>query len=744
MGTSVALLLVFGLSSVLAQELREADALCNADGCFVVYFQRRIFLDSWRACKEKGGNLATIKRKEDANAIAELFSAVDLPHARTKVQVWIGLQRQPRHCAATQPLRGFSWTTGDQDTQYTNWKGEDSLRICSVPRCVAMTYSTQEQSNNFLWEDGACSVPVEGYLCHYSYKGMCPPLWNEGAGNALYTTPFNLLSSILTHVPSGSLATIPCPAGTEQSVFCLLRDDGMVGWSQKTPLCSDLSMADDLCDGDNGGCEHYCRSAGGHVICECIDGYHLRNDGQTCELTDVCHGAPCQFECLRFSDGYRCACPEGYMLASDESSCLDVDECLESPCEQLCKNFPGTFECQCRDGYFLDPEGGCEDIDECNDDPCEHACENTQGSHVCHCHLGFSPVPEEPSRCQDIDECQIAGTCEQMCVNYDGGFACYCKEGFELMSDQYSCQEIIKGSSQSAVTHKPENKWDSLDYNWNQEQSHVSWPKEKEQPDWPTDPPVSVSDVIWVTKVPQDELYFDPELSLTREAGRDEEQRDWLDQRQSSTNKLLPTTDSSTTPNWFEDDGGEEEEEEEATTALPFLLTSTISVGAWYWWPGPATSTRGPEDPEDSVTDYSFSTLAYQTEKEAILPGETSQPLEVGPAKNDPETTNPEAPAAPAHFTTPQPPLDEGGRGGDGLDSVRDNEEQSQSNMWLLVGLLLPICIFIVVMAALGIVYCTRCTAQPRNKKTTECYHWISGAHDKQGAPNPSGVKSHV
>uniref|UniRef100_A0A3B4ZH17 Endosialin-like n=1 Tax=Stegastes partitus TaxID=144197 RepID=A0A3B4ZH17_9TELE len=413
-------------------DLRERDVLCNADGCFVVYLQRKTFLDSWRACKEKGGNLATIKSMEEATAIATLFSTLDLRHSRTKIQVWIGLQRQPRQCTTTRPLRGFSWTTGDQDTEYTNWQKEDSPSMCSVPRCVVMGYSTQEQNNNFKWLDGSCSVPVDGYLCHYAYKGMCPSLWSEGGGNALYTTPFNLLSTLLTHVPFGSVATVPCPTGAkeEQSVLCMLREDGSVGWSREPPLCSDPSISHNWCDQDNGGCEHFCRPAGGHFYCECADGYQLGDDGQSCELSDVCQGAPCEFECLPLSDGYRC----------------------------------------------------------------------------------------------------------------------------------------------------------------------------------------------------------------------------------------YPTRESSKFP---KEDLGEEEK------------------------------------------DYV-------------------------------EITHSRGLVVPTQFIASQPPPSKGEGSGDPLDSVQEDRGQKQSSTWLLVGLLVPICIFIVVMVAFGIVYCTRCAVQPRNKNATDCYHWISGAHDKQGAPNPS------
>lgn len=761
------LALLFGVSSVLGQDLTERDALCNADGCFVVYFQRKTFLESWRACKNKGGNLATIKRKQDANTITTLFSSLDLRHSRTKVQVWIGLQRQPRQCTTTRPLRGFSWTTGDQDTEYTNWQREVSPSMCSVPRCVVMGYSTEEQNDNFKWLDGPCSVPVDGYLCHYAYKGMCPALWSEGAGNALYTTPFNLLSTLLTHVPFGSVATVPCPTGTkeEQSVLCLLKEDGSVGWSRDSPLCADPPLSHNWCDQNNGGCEHFCRPAGAHFYCECADGYQLRDNGQSCELSDVCEGAPCESECLPLSDGYRCACPEGYMLAPDERGCLDVDECLQSPCEQHCVNAPGTFECRCREGYLPDDEGGCEDIDECVNDPCEHACENTQGSHICHCHLGFSPLPEDPSRCQDTDECQIPGTCEQMCVNYDGGFECYCEEGYELMSDHYSCRKIGEGDDQSAATHRPGPVWDRVDYDiWNPQQSHTDWPPEVEQSlDWLTDPPrVLDSDVIWVTSAPQEELPFDPALNplnpQTEEHDKDIDNGgpDWLEWGQRFQSELgasptiisttpPPTTSSSTTGDWYEDD------EEETTTAFPFLPTSTISEGAWNWWAGLTPASQKPGNPEDSVTDHYMPTNSSyhnEAEEEKYPLRENSQfpEEELGEEEeNNVEITHSQDPAVPTQLIPSQPPPSEGGENGDNLDSVQEDRGQKQSSTWLLVGLLVPICIFIVVMVALGIVYCTRCAVQPRNKNATDCYHWIAGAHDKQGAPNPSaGVKTHV
>lgn len=724
----------WGFSSVLGQHLRETDALCNADGCFVVYFERKIFLDSWRTCKEKGGNLATVKRKEDANAIATLFSNVDLPQSHTKVRVWIGLQRQPRQCNERLPLRGFSWTTGDQDTEYTNWQREYSPSLCMIPRCIAMGYDTQELSDNFKWLDSSCSVPVDGYLCHFAFKGMCSALWSEHASSVVYTTPFNLVSTLLTHVPFGSVANKLCSTDTTgdwSPIQCTLKEDGSVGWSREPPLCSDFSISKDPCDQNNGGCDHLCSVVNGQFFCECADDYHLGDDGQSCELTNACQRYPCEGECLILPDGYRCACPDGYMLAPDEHACLDVDECSLSPCEQLCKNTPGTFECLCFDGYILNDKNGCDDIDECTENPCEHTCVNTPGSHFCLCDGGFTFDPQDPSRCQDIDECQIARICDQMCVNYEGTFDCYCKEGYELMSDGYTCQKVEGDEYRPMVTQKPGLAWDVVHYPWNPESSNTPWPKEEDQYlDWLSETQRSLdSGGIPVTSIPQDEHSFDINPQ-TESAHLLESER-----------PILSTISSSTTSDWNKDGN------EETTTAHPLLPVSTISEGAWIWWSEWVTSTQSPEIQEQTRTKMSAELGTQKEAEEKPLQRELPQFPEEGSEndKNYMEITHTGGPAAPFQFTTSQPLVGDSGRGGVTLDPDQKDKEQKSSSTGLLVGLLVPVCIFVLVMVALCIIYGTHCTVKPKNKNSPKCYHWISGAHDKQGAPNLStGVKAPV
>lgn len=740
------LALLLGRCTIFCQDVMEKDALCNEDGCFVAYFQQKTFLNSWKLCRERGGNLAITKHKKDAFAVANLFSNLKLPYPHTNVMMWIGLQRQPRQCSTTQPLRGFSWTTGDQDTEYTNWQEEvEPSSSCSTPRCVVMTYSTEKRNDNLKWLDRSCSVSVEGYICHYAYKGMCTAL-NEEAGNILYETPFGQIRNLLTHVPFGSLASVTCPSNTEeQSVSCTVKDDGSVGWSVDSPLCP----MHNWCEEDNGGCEHFCRLDEVHFYCECADGYQLGKNGQSCELFDVCQEDHCEFECVSLLDGYRCACPEGYMLASDERSCLDVDECLQSPCEQLCVNVPGTFECQCEDGY-VDVGGVCEDIDECMDHPCEHVCENTPGSHVCHCYLGFSPALDDISRCQDIDECQESDICQHMCVNYESGYGCYCEEGYELRSDQYSCRKRGEVDDQSAVTppypwvtHQPGAARHLDDYEWSQHQGQTDWAPDGEPPlDWLTDQTSIVgSDVIWVTSAYQVDAALGPSTQRPeREIDQKDDNREADDlegdQRTQSeqgllTNTMYPTPssnmESSTTRYWYEVD------DEETTVSTLVLVTSTISEGAWNWWARLTTTNQGVVDPDDPIRDHNMPVDTHW---------ESSQ------TPKDPErgvfsSTESQEEAVSTQLT-PSSPSSNAGNSRDDVDSVH-NRGPNQTSTWLLVGILVPICIFIVVMVALGITFYTRCAVQPRSKEATNCYHWISKAHDKQGAPNPSGgAKTHV
>ncbi|XP_066537470.1 CD248 molecule, endosialin a [Hoplias malabaricus] len=590
------------LWNVCPQELRHQDALCTEKSCLVLYWQRKVFLDAWRSCKSQGGNLVTIRSPEDASTVERLLSGMDLREDQ-RVRVWIGLQRLPRKCSATRPLRGFTWVSGEEETQYSDWEQEDSPNTCLSPRCVGISYSTAAQAwpNNLKWKDGPCSVTADGYLCRYAFSGMCDVIKSEGGGNALYTTPFHLVTAFLTHIPVGSEATVPCLASDDQSIQCMERDDGTVGWTADPPFCSD-GPETSLCGQSNGGCLHRCIDNGDHYYCDCNEGFHIAEDGMTCVQIDPCHDSPCEVECLVVMDSYRCACPEGFMLAPDEQMCVDVDECLQSPCEQACLNSRGSFECLCREGYQSDLEGNCKDIDECENSPCEQRCENVPGSHICSCDHGYETLLEDPSRCQDVDECQIQGRCEQMCINSVGGFECYCKEGYELHSNRYSC--ISTGEHQETpdtwTTPFPDRT-------------------EMETLDWLTELPnveTVPTDLMWLTNSPLQ----DAETTLQTESPPWNINVDYEDLEPEiiSTTSSLPPTTSTLIPDYYED---------ESTTAYSAPPTTTKGGGAWKWLVSSSTP-RQYGDWSDGETGYEYEPewlTATTQEPEKAPKGEVEQ-----------------------------------------------------------------------------------------------------------------------
>lgn len=646
-----AVLLICLPQEILGQNLPEQDGLCNAEGCYSVHLQRKTFRESWRSCKERGGNLAVVKRSEEATMIQDLLNAGERHGPRPRLRLWIGLQRQPRQCSATRPLRGFTWITGDQDTEYTNWQREELPAACSAVRCVVITYNTTDKNNsdqnNFKWLDGSCMLAVDGFLCHYTYRGMCPALQSEGKGPAHYTTPFNLLSTLLSHIPFGSVATLPCPdiAKGDQSVLCMQHDDGRIGWSKDAPLCSDAPK--DWCEQDNGGCEHFCVNAGSHYYCECSDDFTIGEDGQRCQPLDPCLSADCEFDCEPSPGGYRCKCPEGYLLSDNGLNCIDIDECSQNPCPHVCVNAPGTFECRCNEGYQLSEFGECLDVDECNEGKCEHSCENSPGSYMCLCHEGFSPAPDDPERCEDIDECQVSGTCEQLCDNYDGGFECSCEEGFELQQDQYSCLPI-EDTDEHYTTSEPVNP------------TTLVWDDPGNTPDIVTD----INPLEWLSELPTGSDWL---TDIAQEDYITSTEPGWTKQSSSS-----PTSD------WLKD----------ATTSnIPADSNDKDDINQWL-----------DESRTSQSEDYLRSTLS---------------PKRMGGVDSITPFTHqiPEG-------SLPSASSQERNPGG----------KKKNDRSWLLVALLVPLCVFIVVMLALGIVYCTSCAVEPRNKNVTDCYSWTTNS----------------
>ncbi|XP_072437751.1 uncharacterized protein [Chiloscyllium punctatum] len=365
---------------------------CTSDACYTAHMVAKPFWRALDSCKANGGNLATVKDEGEARHIHRLLesSLAGSPGARRRL--WLGLQLPRRHCYQQhKPLRGFLWTSGGEESTYSNWAREP-LSTCTAHRCVYLAASSSPSPGasgiRFAWADGVCSDHrVDGYLCKFSFRGMCRPVELAGPGSVTYTTPFDAKSATLALVPFGSLAAVSCQGSRSDSyTLCQETSPGSYGWSPAEPgLCAPLSA----CEAGNGGCAQICLDGlGGSATCSCRDGYALADDLRSCQPLDPCLGHPCEQLCVPRPGGFQCACDAGYALAGDGRSCPDVDECSSWPCAHRCQNTPGSYRCHCQPGYEANGHA-CVDMDECAGQPCQGPCANIQGSFRCFCWPGY-------------------------------------------------------------------------------------------------------------------------------------------------------------------------------------------------------------------------------------------------------------------------------------------------------------------------------------------------------------------
>lgn len=530
---------------------------------------------------------------------------------------------------------------------------------------VHTSESERERSDNFRWLDGSCSVPLDGYVCQYHYKGMCLPLENEGRGPAVYTTPFHLVSTVLTHVPYGSVAALPCPAEgdlAEQTVQCIVRDDNTVGWSTDAPLCSSGAEPKnrDWCSEDH-GCEEYCRNSDTGYYCYCSEGFVIDEDSYSCKpdplsqtdspklssdsagptdqpyIKQICVEMGCQYNCVETARGTRCTCPPGYQMGPDGRKCSDVDECQQQPCPQLCINIPGTFHCTCYPGYQADDEGECEDIDECLDEgSCENICKNTVGSFTCLCKPGYSLG--SGGECVDVDECVGESPCEQRCLNYMGGYQCYCDNGYDLQADGLTCQPSPEDEEYSTLIPDPSDP----------AQTPVTDPN---------------PDIPWSS-------FFTPDPNF-------EPDSDWLTE-----------TTETVSPDMYD----EPDNHLNPWNALPTKIYETPSSPTVKYNTGNAIDSEAKTGGRKDSGGVAAETIHGSTTGHGLEEKSNTD------SKEDLNSTEV------------------------GAGSAAGKQKHDKS--WLLVALLVPLCVFLVVMLALGIVYCTSC-AVDKSLSFLDCYRWV-------------------
>ncbi|MEE6474346.1 hypothetical protein FKM82_010352 [Ascaphus truei] len=440
------------------------EAVCIDQACYTISWSSKRYQGASRTCAKLGGQLMTVRSTVEADAISILMDKAE----RNNSTVWIGLEHpyNDRCTDTSQILRGFHWITGDNNTDYANWKtGEE---MCG-PRCVSV-------HSDRSWEAKDCNSKVDGYVCEFSYIRTCAALYPPDGYSVTYQIPFAVSHGDFTMLPPNTNAFL---SNGHDPLICVEdKGNGNMKWSSEKP-------GPWTCLVENGGCEYICMGDNGNPKCMCSPETHLTGDGRSCSppptpspQPNPCEPNPCAQHCIAETPSeFTCMCDEGYIIAEDQKRCQDVDDCVTFPniCEHQCTNTVGSFVCSCHSGFEL-VDGRCVDIDEC-DDPrilCEHNCDNYPGGYTCTCYSRYildekhhgkcklfcdTPVcdaecdphntrkncncPEgfildlDDTVCIDVDECESMH-CEHLCTNFPGTFQCYCQDGF-ILQDDTSC-----------------------------------------------------------------------------------------------------------------------------------------------------------------------------------------------------------------------------------------------------------------------------------------------------------------
>uniref|UniRef100_H3BES4 Thrombomodulin n=1 Tax=Latimeria chalumnae TaxID=7897 RepID=H3BES4_LATCH len=459
----------------LLEALSQADrAVCIANECYAIYSTPIEFNQANSICASKKGGLVTVRTTVASEAISVLQHNL----AQAEGEFWIGLQLPEGKCVdSSTKLRGYQWVTGDESTDYTNWKENDSS-ACG-PMCVAV-------SSNQTWVEKPCNAAVSGFLCGYSYAEMCPRLSELDDISVIYNTPFGIEGKDFLELPPDTVAvTLLHPS----EFRCSDTGNGKLGWKSFNKDPWDCRI-------ENGGCEYSCEVLNNKPQCTCPLGKGLNEDQFTCSTSpDFCASSPCHHLCVNYNHSFLCMCRDGFELTDDGRTCKDIDDCRRNPgiCDQRCINTEGAFRCECNLGYKL-KRNKCYDIDECVDldiYPCQQECKNSEGSYTCLCPKGYVIDAKNPQKCKcnasecpplrcdpvdtwscfcsegfvlapnsngtlrcfNIDEC-AANYCDHICENTFGGFKCSCRKGFRLQEDGTTC-EPVGSTEQEGSTGMP-------------------------------------------------------------------------------------------------------------------------------------------------------------------------------------------------------------------------------------------------------------------------------------------------
>lgn len=642
-------------------QLSERDAVCYEKGCYAVFLQKRSFREAGRSCRERGGTLATMHDYEEAGVVHELLYNLEAA-GRPRLKLWIGLHRPPKQCSATRPMRGFVWVTGDQDGQFTNWLRDDSPGTCAAHRCVAMTVHTSESGR----ESGDNFRWMDG-SCSLALDGyICQYNYKGMCAPLKDEGRGRAVYTTPFHLVTSYLAHIPY--GSVAALPCSPDSTDPEAPTEQTVLCMER---DDQTVG-------WSRDA---PLCS----VNKVPENDWCSKD---HG--CEHFCQNTETDYYCYCSEGFILDEDGYSCKPdplpsqterpelssdsagpteqthiKDVCMDMGCEYDCVETPRGTRCICPPGYQMGADSKkCLDVDECQHQPCQQLCVNIPGTFHCACDSGYQQ--DDEGECVDVDECLDDNTCEGSCENTIGSFMCKCSPGYEL-STEGDCVDTDECNGESPCQQQCLNFMGGYqcfcDQGFDLESNGLTCTLSNDDEEYSTLMPDPIDSVNL-----QD---LDPDVDLP-----------WST---SFTPDANFEVDANFDAHWV--------------TETPELLS------------------------QDHGSDNDLN--QFQQHHTAPPPTQKYGNEIANDAKSKPNSNKPEVGAK----TVGAKESDFGEQidipGEVSGSSVSENEgKQKQDKSWLLVALLVPLCVFLVVMLALGIVYCTSC-AVDKSLSFSDCYRWI-------------------
>ena len=106
-----------------------------------------------------------------------------------------------------------------------------------------------------------------------------------------------------------------------------------------------MSIDEDECEREKGGCVHTCVNTLGSYTCSCLPGFMLHKDNHNCIGQYHTTMSP-------FQSSYS------YFSTTDMFSVPDGNECFHERggCEHQCINTLGSYSCRCNAGYSLNQD----------------------------------------------------------------------------------------------------------------------------------------------------------------------------------------------------------------------------------------------------------------------------------------------------------------------------------------------------------------------------------------------------